>query len=686
MKQLFLMIAAFFVTHTAFAENGDAFTAKTEEGVEVTYVVIDESKKRCQVGDGTQTAIERTTSGKVTIPEEVNGYEVYCFGQLAFAYCSELEEIILPSTLYEIQNGAFWDCCKIETIRIPASMVSLSEGAFSGNDSMKEFMVDEDCSYYRSVDGMLCNKSGTTLYDFPAAREGEFVIPSEIKTIYINSFSHTHLSKLTIPSTIENIKSTLTTYGVARGSETLETVVWETAASLPTEAFEGCRKLTSITITEGVSSIGYGAFQSTGITEMELPSSVKNIGSYAFDGCKKLKHISIPTSVQKIYSKTFTDCFALEDITIQFTTSEMFMGEMAENAFSAYNYEKTILNVPTGTKNFFNTTAGWMKFQNVVEYGEAVVPDVPIKDVPRRAVIEESTSTSCMYCGYGVVFMQQAREEFGEQFIGIAIHPSDVMKHNGYAQLSFSGQPTLHIDRTETIYQPPFDLSIVRSALKKKATVDVTVSGTYNRNKTKVKVTSNTELLMNAPGFSVAYALVADNVKGESNKWYQKNAFSGSTHPDYQWFGERSNPITDMVYDDVLIGSSYNSKGENLADPFEGETKAGLIKTNTYTIDLPSEGELAEAIDKDQVFVVAIVTNPDGTVANAAKAKVTISTEEPVIPGDVNGDEKVNGTDIQAVINVIVDEDYVEEADINNDNKVNGTDIQEIINIIVEEE
>jgi hypothetical protein len=56
------------------------------------------------------------------------------------------------------------------------------------------------------------------------------------------------------------------------------------------------------------------------------------------------------------------------------------------------------------------------------------------------------------------------------------------------------------------------------------------------------------------------------------------------------------------------------------------------------------------------------------------------------INGDVNADNKVNGTDIQAVINVIVDEDYVEEADINKDNKVNGTDIQEIINIIVEEE
>ena len=53
------------------------------------------------------------------------------------------------------------------------------------------------------------------------------------------------------------------------------------------------------------------------------------------------------------------------------------------------------------------------------------------------------------------------------------------------------------------------------------------------------------------------------------------------------------------------------------------------------------------------------------------------------IKGDVNGDELVNGTDIQAVINFIVAGEYDAKADVNEDGKVNGTDIQEIINIIV---
>ena len=66
--------------------------------------------------------------------------------------------------------------------------------------------------------------------------------------------------------------------------------------------------------------------------------------------------------------------------------------------------------------------------------------------------------------------------------------------------------------------------------------------------------------------------------------------------------------------------------------------------------------------------------------------EITPAAKEEGLKGDVTGDGKVNGTDIQAVINLIVDEEYNKKADVNEDNKVNGTDIQGIINIIVDEE
>ena len=60
---------------------------------------------------------------------------------------------------------------------------------------------------------------------------------------------------------------------------------------------------------------------------------------------------------------------------------------------------------------------------------------------------------------------------------------------------------------------------------------------------------------------------------------------------------------------------------------------------------------------------------------------------QPALRGDVNEDGVVNGTDIQAVINVIVEGEYDEKkGDVNEDGQVNGTDIQEVINIIVNAE
>ena len=57
-----------------------------------------------------------------------------------------------------------------------------------------------------------------------------------------------------------------------------------------------------------------------------------------------------------------------------------------------------------------------------------------------------------------------------------------------------------------------------------------------------------------------------------------------------------------------------------------------------------------------------------------------------ILRGDVNGNDVVNGTDIQAIINIIVAGEYNKNADVNEDGNVNGTDIQEVINIIVNEE
>jgi hypothetical protein len=176
----------------------------------------------------------------------------------------------------------------------------------------------------------------------------------------------------------------------------------------------------------------------------------------------------------------------------------------------------------------------------------------------------------------------------------------------------------------------------------------------------------------------VAYVLVADGLTGTSSRWYQNNAYSGmsSGDPDLQAYCEMDSPITDMVYDDVMVGSSYSS-GLNQAESFGGAMKKGDMKSNSYTLSLPTTGELAEAIDKNKVYVVAIVTNPDGTIANAAKTKVGGKD------GDVNGDNVVDVADISSVISVMAGEDASSfSADVNGDGVVDVADIATVISIM----
>ena len=82
-------------------------------------------------------------------------------------------------------------------------------------------------------------------------------------------------------------------------------------------SFDGCSSLTQIIIPSSITEIGNFAFYGcSSLTQVTIPSSLTEIERSTFNGCSSLTQITIPSSVTKIGSYAFELCSSLTQITI----------------------------------------------------------------------------------------------------------------------------------------------------------------------------------------------------------------------------------------------------------------------------------------------------------------------------------------------------------------------------------
>lgn len=83
-------------------------------------------------------------------------------------------------------------------------------------------------------------------------------------------------------------------------SDIEEFTVPDTVSSIPSGVFSGCTGLKKVNIPSSVKNIETFAFMNCGITQAELPEGVERIGMGAFWNCKSLETLVLPKSLTTI--------------------------------------------------------------------------------------------------------------------------------------------------------------------------------------------------------------------------------------------------------------------------------------------------------------------------------------------------------------------------------------------------
>ncbi len=151
--------------------------------------------------------IEDRSIKTIRVPAYYRGKQVTKIADQVFIFCSA-QTIEIEEGIKEIGINAFTGCMNLIKIKIPSSVEKIGLGSFEWCYEFKNIEVDENNQNYKSIDGVLYSKDGSTLICFPLAKGiSTFTIPSTVKVIGEGAFSQSlYLKQIIIPNSVIRIE------------------------------------------------------------------------------------------------------------------------------------------------------------------------------------------------------------------------------------------------------------------------------------------------------------------------------------------------------------------------------------------------------------------------------------------------------------------------------------------------
>ena len=330
------------------ASDNNIFTAYTDEGQVLTFKVLDENAKTCQVGVGEgntasydDCATERDYEGTLTIPSEVKGYTVVAIGNAAFWGC-KFSAINIPNTVKSLNYRCLTNCPKLTALSIPSSVEEMDTWTAPGCYALERITVDAANATFK--DGgvnAIIKIAGNVLYQGCKTT----VIPDYVEEIGGGAFTEcTALTAVNIPVNVSYIHS---------------------------QAFQGCTNVTSVTVDAGNTNYnskgGCNAIINSsnvlifGCRNTVIPETVTGIGYAAFNG-QPIKSVTLPQGVTMIGGIAFAWCTELTQI----ISKAMTPPQALDYCFNG-DYDRATLYVPEGTMVAYRSAIEWSKFTTVTE-------------------------------------------------------------------------------------------------------------------------------------------------------------------------------------------------------------------------------------------------------------------------------------------------------------------------------